>query len=598
MLFESISTLGQTQTRSRVWYDEIREYTELLVSFPTVSPDAEGENACLRAIVHLLKSSTDLQTTLWPTGDGRNSIACLLRGTHPSNSGRTVILMGHYDTVGVTEFEGLMAATDDDAIAFDVSGLRLALEAALQTRRSPDDEDAWHDLQGRWVSDERDEPAWMFGRGSLDMKSGVALCIALMRQLWRESDTLTGNILFLACPDEENESLGIRSAIPHLLELRETLSLQYLGIINADYVAPRGEAQTRQQPVSRAIYAGTVGKLLPSFYILGVPTHVGEPFRGVDANQIAAALIERINLNPALSDRWESESGVFERVVPPISLRMRDLKTAYSAQTVTEALVCINWLTCTQTPDEAMRLVVSEAQHALEQVLVCRQQHWQQLSNDFPRPPQYEPLVLTFEQLCDRVRAARGWDSTQADDALADLMDEIAAEAKSLVAPPDLLAHQLAYHADLPERSRLIVARLVREANIKGPAIITFFAPPFYPHVKPQQGDLLDAVTRQVAAFEGEDVIEVRDFYPYISDLSFVRLDQTVQAGLKALIANMPLFGRGYRLDFDAMRALDCQVINIGPWGKDAHSLYERVYVPYSFEVVPQLIYEVIKDVL
>lgn len=601
MLFESISR--QAQARSRVWYDEIRSYTQLLVSFPTVSPSVDGENKCARIIETLLTDSTTLHTMLWPTGDGRNSVACLLCGTHPSNTGRTTILMGHYDTVGVTEFDGLAAATGDETTAFDVSALRRALEVGLRTRRSPNDEDAWCDLRASWQFDGHEEPAWMFGRGSLDMKSGIAVSIAVMRQLWHERENLAGNILFLACPDEENESLGIRSAMPYLLELRQSLNLDYLGIINTDYVAPRSSRLAHLESLStpRTIYAGTVGKLLPSFYILGVPTHVGEPFRGVDANQIAAALIERINLNPGLSDRWESKNGRSERVVPPVSLRMRDLKTAYSAQTVTEALVCINWLTCTQTPDEVMVLILDEAMNALEQVLERRQQHWQELSDDFPRPPQYAPLVLTFEQLCDRVRAARGWNHASLngkDDPLVALMDDIISEVDALVSPQDLLAHQLAYQADLPEKSRLIVARLVREANLKGPAIITFFAPPFYPHVKPQNGELLDAVACQVEAVADTEVIEIRDFYPYISDLSYVRLDRDVQSGLNKLIANMPLFGRGYSLDFDAMRALDCHVINIGPWGKDAHSLYERVYVPYSFEVLPQLIYEVIKDVL
>lgn len=595
MLFENLGT--------QVWFDRVRDFTEILLSLPTISPDVEGENACAGTIEKLLTDSTGLQPILWPTGDGRHTVACLLTGTHPSNEGKTVIIMGHYDTVGVAEFEGLMALMGDETIAFDVDDLPRALEVALQTRHSSDDEDAWDDLQARWLHDGYEEPAWMFGRGSLDMKSGIAIAIALLRRLWHEREALAGNVLFLACPDEENESLGIRSAIPHLLELRESLNLRYLGIINTDYVAQRNGSYIAQTPdaAPRAVYAGTVGKLLPSFYILGVPTHVGEPFRGIDANHIAAELISRINLNPALSDRWHNQDGTTERVVPPISLRMRDLKSAYSAQTVTESLVCINWLTCTQTPDDVMHLIVREAQDALQAVLDTRMQRWKPFSGDIPQPPAYTPLVLTFEQLCRRVRAVNGWEGSfldQADDPLAALMDDIATESDRLTNAPDLVAHQLAYQADLPEKSRLIVARLVREANIKGPAIIVFFAPPFYPHVKPQAGAVLDAVRQQVEAVSGSESIEVRDFYPYISDLSFVRLDPEVETAVASLVANMPLFGRGYTLDFDAMRALDCQVVNIGPWGKGAHSLYERVYMPYSFEVVPQLIYDIIKDLL
>jgi arginine utilization protein RocB len=32
----------------------------------------------------------------------------------------------------------------------------------------------------------------------------------------------------------------------------------------------------------------------------------------------------------------------------------------------------------------------------------------------------------------------------------------------------------------------------------------------------------------------------------------------------------------------------------IGPWGKEAHGRGESVYMPYSFETVPELLYKVI----
>ncbi|HID62429.1 MAG TPA: hypothetical protein EYP49_06765 [Anaerolineae bacterium] len=49
-----------------------------------------------------------------------------------------------------------------------------------------------------------------------------------------------------------------------------------------------------------------------------------------------------------------------------------------------------------------------------------------------------------------------------------------------------------------------------------------------------------------------------------------------------------------YIVPFDLIHELDCDVANIGPWGKEAHGKGERVYMPYSFETVPELLYNVI----
>jgi arginine utilization protein RocB len=51
-------------------------------------------------------------------------------------------------------------------------------------------------------------------------------------------------------------------------------------------------------------------------------------------------------------------------------------------------------------------------------------------------------------------------------------------------------------------------------------------------------------------------------------------------------------------IPFDAIRELNCDVTNIGPWGKEAHGKGERVHMPYSFETVPELIHNVVLRLL
>lgn len=579
------------------WYDQVRAITESLMAINTVSPAVAQENECAQLIGQWLTQDTDLQPFYWPTHDGRFNVACLLKGTHPANTGRTIVLMGHYDTVGIKEFSGL---GHDEAIALEPGRLREAVRQRLAHNRTIDEEEVWDDLNELTEG----EPTWLFGRGSCDMKSGVAINLALIRALWQERDQLAGNILLLACPDEENESVGVRAAVPCLLDLRDEQKLTYIGLINTDYSAPR----TAQDP-GRSIYTGTIGKLLPSFYILGVPTHVGEPFRGVDAGHIAADLVCRLSLNTKLCDRWVREDPehegemVMETGVPPIVLKMRDLKSEYNVQTAAEAFVYVNWLTYTTTPAEALQTMMAEARVALNHVLKQRNQQYQAFIKGGELPRQYEPRVYSFEQLCQLVRERQGWSADDLD--FQQFLNQISAEVDAELQPhlhdEERIRTRLGYNPDLRTKSRLFVSRLINYAQLQGPAIIVFFSPPYYPHVQPEKNDLTRAFTRilhERHQNEQDTDMHVQGFYPYISDLSFVCLNNNIQEHLPTLYNNMPVFNRGYSLDFENMRDLNLSVMNIGPWGKDAHGLYERVHMPYSFEKVPQLIYEAISQVI
>jgi arginine utilization protein RocB len=605
------------------WFDEVRQLTEALVATPTISPDVACENRCAEQIAALLHQH-ELHPERWPTGDGRHSVACLLRGQHPSNDGRTIILMGHYDIVGVDEFKAIDPA-GEGAIAFAPERLRAALLAALRAddHQQPETAQLIGDL-----TEQHDGTAgwrWMFGRGSADMKSGVAINIALMRQLWRDRARLAGNLLFLACPDEENESAGILSAVPQLLALRQEHGLRYLGVINTDYTAARGSDESE-----RYIYTGVVGKLLPSFYILGDPTHVAEPFRGLDANQVAAELVRRLNLNVDLCDTWPAAAATPDEVaLPPITLKLRGLKSTYNVQTTAEAFIYVNWLTYSRSPGQALHGMIAEAQGALASVLAARAAQAQRFKGQLSaQQPEQTGVVLSFADLCRRVRAARGWPEA-AGDAHEDSFEQwlsarvqaIRAGVEAQLPSAAALAAHLADAGDSREISRLIVAELVREAGLKGPAIIVFFSPPYYPHIQPQPNDLTPALTHVLAQLSdletiapgdpplkrlfqsavkapADPPIQLRSLYPYIADLSYLGLDDSIRPHIQALIDNMPLFGRGYSLDFDALQALDCPVLNIGPLGKNAHGLYECVDMPYSFAVVPQLIYETVCAVL
>lgn len=580
---------------SIAWFPTVKAITERLVSVPSISPNTEAENACARAIAESLTAGTGLQPELWPTGEGRHSVACLLKGEHPQARANTVILLCHYDTVGVEEYRPLDMARSG-ALAFDSAAVREALRAFLGN-------DPHHpvvrDLQMKW----QDDWAWLAGRGSLDMKSGVAAHVAVLRQLWQERGALKGNVLFLATPDEETESAGVLSALRQLLNLRAAQKLNFLAVINSDYTAPRSDDDSE-----RYLYTGAVGKLLPSFYVLGDPTHVGEPFRGVDAAQVAAELVRRVNLNVDLSDAWTRALGLEPEVaVPPMTLRLRDLKESYNVQTSAEAVVYVNWLTYSLSPAAALSKMLAVAQQALSAVLSERAAQFVRYKGQQPTPLNFAPTVLSFAELCRMAWAPleKAGDGPEAQKAW--LQQE--AEAVRASTPE-------AERQDTRELSWRIVARLAQQVGLRRPAIVVFFAPPFYPHSQPHDnaathalmnvlhrmkdtphGPLAQKFQHAMRQFPNPS-LTLRGFYPYIADHSYLQLDETVRGQIDSLVGNMPLFGRGYSLDFEAMAQLDCPVVNIGPWGKDAHGLAERVHMPYSFEVVPQLIYETVGEML
>lgn len=88
------------------WFDTVREMTATLVAIPSVSPDAEAENRCAERIREML-SVDSLSPTFWDTNDGRKNIACLLKSEDPNNMGATIVLMSHFDTVGVEDLPAL-----------------------------------------------------------------------------------------------------------------------------------------------------------------------------------------------------------------------------------------------------------------------------------------------------------------------------------------------------------------------------------------------------------------------------------------------------------------------------------------------------------
>ncbi len=547
------------------WYPIVKRYTTELVHIRSVSP-GRGEIEVARRVLSLLQedglgsSYTAIGLDPLP-GDpaGRSNAYAFLRGKRP----QTIVLLGHIDTVDTKDFGTLEAfALDPDALASRVDQLAAIVPGLAE------------DLAAH-AGD------WMFGRGSGDMKSGDAVNIAVMRHLAAQAreGRLELSVVLLATPDEENESAGVLQAVQFLLHLREQYGLEYLGAINTDYVTALYPGDPH-----RYIYTGTVGKLLPTFLVIGQPSHVGDPFDGLDANLLAAELIRDLSMNDELCDHVRGQS-----TPPPVTLKFTDLKTGYDVQLPFASYFYLNVLTFSTTPAQLLEKLVRRSQSVMEQVLRRvdeTEQRWNAgrapVFQDVPRR-QRTGEVLTYDQLHRELKQRFGQQRLDA---------EIAAAWDSMP-------------AGLDSRGRClhVVRHLWSLSGKRGPAIVIYYSPPFIPPVAATPCPLHEAV-HAVAEAHPELQLEVQEYFPLISDMSYLRLDPGIDTA--ALIANLPIWNDTqppgapprpgtYTLPFQAIQQLNLPVVNLGPYGKGAHQAGERVLMSYSFGVLPQLLYEVIE---
>jgi len=404
----------------------VRSLAVRLVACPSVSPDVAGETTCANIVRAALPPA--LESGTWTTADGRPVVwARLGSGRSPA-----VVLLAHYDTVGGEEF-GALGGPAEVGLAFQPEALgRRLLELA------PDSLPAGVVVD---LEEERRVPGtWMFGRGALDMKSGVAAGLAALEALAAAAATapLPGTVLFAACPDEENQSAGMLRAVEEMAALREREGLGFAGAISLDY----GEG-----PFA---YEGVAGKLLVRLWVLGAPTHVGDPFGGVDASQLAAAIVSRVTSGPALVERGPGGRGV-----PPVALRLRDLKPRYDVQTALEAEIELNLITFERPLAATLEVLRKEIVAAMgERARAMRSLgEW---TGRGRRPDDRAAVVLTYPEL--RVSAGRGSEPDPA----------------SGTAP------------DARAATRERVRALAREAGLTGPAVVITLLPPYYPHAAPR----------------------------------------------------------------------------------------------------------------
>lgn len=471
-------------------FNEILDLTKKLVSIASVNTTpGEYDIACyiesyLRDIPYF-KEHPDQVIIQKLKNDflDRRNVFALIKG-EKGNSKDTIILHGHMDTVDVEDFGKLKD------FAFDCDELIKKLE-----KMNLDTE----------VKNDLSSGDWLFGRGTCDMKSGVAVFMVILKHLSKRVKEINGNILLSVNPVEENLHTGIIEGLEVLEDLKEKKNLNYLFAINNDFICPLYPGDTK-----RYVYTGAVGKILPCFYIQGKETHVAQCFEGFDSSMVAAELVKLVNLNPEFCDGYKNEY-----TLPPSVLKMKDLKPKYNVQTSFTSFVYFNYFIHNASIKEILTKLKEKAQKALDNVLVdmnLKYEEYCKITKTDYKKIEYNTQVLEYNEV---YKLAKDVYEGDLHIYIKEITDKCINE-----------------NMDKREIPLEITKKLCLVAGIKIPTIVIFFAAPYCPHntlkdEEEEEKKTYNEISKIVKEFSenSSEKFEVMQFFPSLTDSSYLKID-------------------------------------------------------------------------
>lgn len=537
------------------FYDEVKDITKKLVSISSVNK-APGEETAIAQYIYDFYGNLDYfkeyphQRILQKTLDdflARHNTLSYVKGTKDGGSAKTVILLGHIDTVGVEDFGSFSSyATKPDE-----------LPEILKE----------HFNLSQEVLDDMDSHRYLFGRGALDMKSGVAGHMAIIKYFSENPHLLKGNLLALHECDEEDNSKGVISGLELLVELRQKEGFDYIACINADYSTNHSPGDT-----SCYIYYGSIGKLLACCSVFGKEAHVGQPFAAFDPNLLSALVTKNISLNPRLCDLAQGEL-----TVPPISLKQSDLKPEYTVQTALHALSYYNIFSHGKSPLEVLdsvKEIVDESYEETLELLSSRYKEYCVLAKIEYTPLPWKKALYTWDELYEEVKSYHPNFEQELDAFKAKLHKENPA-------------------MDLRLYSHEVTRFTWNKRKETSPGLVLYFASVYSARIEmtgrtQKERALLSAVEKSIEQVrpQAQRELKTRYFYPYISDSSFMAICDGPES-IQGLAKNMPSWGIKYTHPSDQIMKINVPVVNIGSFGKDGHMLTERVDKKQTFDNVP-----------
>jgi len=196
---------------------------------PALDPARAGEGAAAR-FVRDWAQARGLATQWLEPVPGRPSVIVRAAG---SGGGRTLLLNAHLDTVGVA-----------------------GMDAPFEPRIA----------EGR-----------MHGRGTMDMKAGLAACLLVLEDAARRGDRV-GDVVLAAVSDEEHDSIGTRSALE----------------------AVRADVAIVPEPTDLAMHVAHRGFAVLEVAFEGRASHTSQPESGVNALRPLGRLLTTVEERDAV----------------------------------------------------------------------------------------------------------------------------------------------------------------------------------------------------------------------------------------------------------------------------------------------------------
>lgn len=438
----------------------------------------------------------------------------------------TVILFGHHDIVGIEQYG------DFKAFAFDSDYLNAKFSG---------------------VEDKNEE--WIYGRGSCDMKAGIAINLELLKRATLNPQY--PNLLFITVPDEENLSAGMRHCITFLDALRTTYNLKF----HSAYLTEPHERFDKNEFVT---YSGSAGKMMPIIVAKGIPVHTGEVFSGLNPIGILTEIIKAVELNTEMAD------VVYKKMTPPPTfLCLKDLKDQYDVTTPEFACAFFNWMFLKDHLDNKLAQLKELCVWSLEDAI--NQFNYSQ--NEFLRKqglPSYETVkefnteVLLYDELLNRIS-----EKTNADVFVSDFLTANVGMNDQVI-------------------TAMLIKAMIEYLEFDHPVVVIGLLAPFYPavdstdfHIRHLNDKIKEACHQNGLTYRNEP------FFMKICDMSYLK---GMRTSASVIEQNLPLMNRRYDINFESLNKLDIPCSIIGPWGKDLHQKTERVYKRDLEVTVPEIL--------